>query len=307
VADEILESSALREVDLFYSYWLFSNALSIALCKRSGQKGHFVARAHRGDLYHCPSQREYQPLRHQTIGSLDRVFCVSEHGLRYLNQHFPGHDDRVEVSRLGVRAAPNRSRAGDGQAFHIASCSHLGPVKRIELLMDALSSLDFPLVWTHLGGGGQESHIRQIAKELPTNVTWRITGQISNQAVLNFFASQPVDLFVNVSRSEGLPVSIMEALSFGIPVLATDVGGTSELVCDKNGRLLSAEVEADDVARAIDEWNALPMGEKEVRREQAWRSWSAAADAHRQYGKFTESLLTLCSQNRQLADQRHLT
>ena len=45
----------------------------------------------------------------------------------------------------------------------------------------------------------------------------------------------PVDLFLTVSANEGIPVSIMEAQSFGIPVIATDVGGISEIVNNVNG------------------------------------------------------------------------
>ncbi|MFR4320263.1 MAG: glycosyltransferase [Blautia massiliensis (ex Durand et al. 2017)] len=45
---------------------------------------------------------------------------------------------------------------------------------------------------------------------------------------------------MNVSSSEGIPVSIMEATSFGIPGIATDAGGTKEIIRDKeNGVLLS--------------------------------------------------------------------
>jgi len=53
--------------------------------------------------------------------------------------------------------------------------------------------------------------------------------------VLNYYASNPVDVFINTSSSEGLPVSIMEAMSFGIPVIATNVGGTGHCYkCRRN-------------------------------------------------------------------------
>ena len=46
------------------------------------------------------------------------------------------------------------------------------------------------------------------------------------------------DLFVNMSLSEGIPVSIMEAISFGIPIIATNVGGNAEIVNDETGVLI---------------------------------------------------------------------
>ena len=77
-------------------------------------------------------------------------------------------------------------------------------------------------------------------------------GYVSNQSLINFYQNQHVDLFVNVSSSEGLPVSIMEALSFGIPVIATDVGGTSELVSDKVGELISSTFTSDSLGQNIE-------------------------------------------------------
>ncbi|NJK95527.1 MAG: glycosyltransferase [Bacteroidales bacterium] len=49
-------------------------------------------------------------------------------------------------------------------------------------------------------------------------------------------------MFLNTSLSEGVPVSVMEALSFGLPVIATDVGGTGELINDEVGMLINPEI-----------------------------------------------------------------
>ena len=61
----------------------------------------------------------------------------------------------------------------------------------------------------------------------------------------------PVDLFLNVSEYEGVPVSVMEAQSFGIPVIATAVGGTPEIVNEENGFLLPENPSQDEIASAI--------------------------------------------------------
>lgn len=51
------------------------------------------------------------------------------------------------------------------------------------------------------------------------------------------------DLFVNMSLSEGIPVSIMEAISFGIPIIATNVGGNAEIVNDETGVLIPVNID----------------------------------------------------------------
>jgi glycosyltransferase involved in cell wall biosynthesis len=56
---------------------------------------------------------------------------------------------------------------------------------------------------------------------------------------------------VNLSSSEGVPLSIMEALAMGVPVVATAAGGTGEMVDDSVGALLPVEVDAAIAAAAI--------------------------------------------------------
>lgn len=60
-------------------------------------------------------------------------------------------------------------------------------------------------------------------------------GEINNAFILNAYA----DLFILPSRYEGLPMSIIEALSFGVPVVASNVGGVSELLDGNNGKAVS--------------------------------------------------------------------
>ncbi len=58
-------------------------------------------------------------------------------------------------------------------------------------------------------------------------------GYGSIDDLMLFFKENSVDLFINASITEGTPVSIMEAISCGIPIIATDVGGNPEIVSEK--------------------------------------------------------------------------
>jgi glycosyltransferase involved in cell wall biosynthesis len=72
------------------------------------------------------------------------------------------------------------------------------------------------------------------------NLSVDLVGVKSRREVYEAYRKMSADIFVNLSSSEGIPVSIMEAISAGIPVLAPDVGAMKEIVCAETGVLLPA-------------------------------------------------------------------
>ena len=94
-------------------------------------------------------------------------------------------------------------------------------------------------------------------------------------------------MFINCSESEGIPVSIMEALSFGIPVIATNVGGTSEVVIDGyNGFLLDKDFLEIDLKQMIVDF--LNSSEDFIleKRTNARIFWENNYDAEKNYTEF---------------------
>ncbi len=70
---------------------------------------------------------------------------------------------------------------------------------------------------------------------------------------MNWYSENPAHLFMNLSKSEGIPVSIMEACSYGIPAVATDVGGTSELISNKTGWLINREFTIEGIVKVLED------------------------------------------------------
>ena len=116
-------------------------------------------------------------------------------------------------------------------------------------------------------------------------------GKLSNKEVHDFYELNTVDLFINVSRSEGLPVSIMEAISYGIPVIATDVGGTSEIVSEKDGFLISANPEIQEIRNCIKKYSELSTEKKELLKKNAKSIWKEKFDADKNGPIFYKNLL----------------
>ena len=77
------------------------------------------------------------------------------------------------------------------------------------------------------------------AREL-TDVQFQFLGNVDNKKIADIYRKEDVDFFINMSDSEGIPVSIMEAFSSGIPAIARNVGGISEIVNNTNGFLLES-------------------------------------------------------------------
>ena len=196
---------------------------------------------------------------------------------------------------MGVNDPGFLTRPSDDGIYRIVSCSSLIPVKRLELLISGLKlyALENPtrqIEWHHIGSGPLFVETGEYANRiLPDNVKWSLPGQISNQAVLDYYNNYPVDVFVNVSSSEGVPVSIMEAQSCGIPVIAASVGGIPEIVTDANGVLLGLNPEPREIADALAE---LEKGAVSKRRTSK-NCWSDKYDAKMTYRIFIDQIENL--------------
>ncbi len=97
---------------------------------------------------------------------------------------------------------------------------------------------------------------------------------------------------MNVSESEGVPVSIMEAQSFGIPVIATNVGGTPEIVNEENGHLLTANPTANEIASSF--YDVAFNKEKwKNKRKLSHKNWEENFNAEKNYRAFADEILSL--------------
>ncbi|MBD1383005.1 glycosyltransferase [Metabacillus arenae] len=280
------------EDHIFYSYWLSTSALALALLKEEFPGVKAVSRAHRGDLYAYAHVPEYLPLQKEIIERLNKVFVISEDGKNYLlNEHGGSIVEKIRIERLGSLKAPSFSKRSADNVLRIASCSFLSPVKRVHLILDALKSIsDIPIEWRHIGDGELRREIEGQINELPNNIQVKLLGNMDNKDVIKNYIDQPVDLFINVSKSEGVPVSIMEAFSCAIPVLATDVGGTSELVDEHNGILVPPDVTAEELSLTIKDFYHSSGEQKNQKSENAFKKWSEEYNAEKNYLLFTVSL-----------------
>lgn len=280
----------------FYSYWFHSSAyVAQRLAKQFDS--YAVTRAHRYDIY--PSASWDSAWHFASIAGLSAVFSCSSDGRSYLQSKLPHSATKIEASHLGTQDYGTQESPRIQGQFHLVTVSRVTAVKRLDRIARALSIHHGggPMIrWTHFGGGKKEieddAFASQVRAVLPTHVTFDFRGSVPNRDIVSHYRTDRVDLFANVSESEGIPVSIMEALSFGIPVAATPVGGTPELVQDTyNGFLLSLDAVPDSLAAVIGTVANMEDRELEELRSRARASWEAAFRAETNYPDFYEQVL----------------
>ena len=200
----------------------------------------------------------------------------SEDGSNYINAQWPGFEKKVVASHLGTRELPDKSGEHSMNPLQLVSCSRVVDVKQVPMLARAIALLDASghfVDWTHYGDGPELEEVKKICSSLKGSSV-RFPGNLPNEILLDEYESTHFDLFINVSKSEGLPLSIMEACGCGIPVIATDVGGTHEIVSDGvNGYLLPALCSAEDVSNAVMRFDAIGDAEKTRMRIASRRVW----------------------------------
>lgn len=290
----IPELSTADDVTI-YSYWFYDAAAAGALLaadlKKRGIRVKMISRAHGFDVHPERAKYNYLPMRRFLLRSVDRFYPCSKDGAETILRQFPEFAGKIKPTLLGTSDFGEKSGSRE-QDFHLVSCSYMVPVKRLHLIVQALQQADFPLRWTHIGSGPLEKEIRQMTSQLPPHITAEFTGQMDNAAIMEYYKSHPVSVLVNVSSSEGIPVSVMEACSFGIPVIATDVGGTSEAVRDgENGYLLKADFSPDELVEKLRMMKELSQQEYGNLCRNSRELWAEKFSAAKNYRKFYEEII----------------
>jgi glycosyltransferase involved in cell wall biosynthesis len=153
--------------------------------------------------------------------------------------------------RLLLESPLRRESLGLTAADLVIGCvSRFDPVKRIDLLIDAFERLKerFPrLALVLIGGGVELERIRRLVVE----------RGLADRVIFTGFVDDPIrvqaalDLYVAASRKEGLPLAMLEAMTAGLPVVATDVPGHRDVVTPGETGVLVAPDDPAELAEAV--------------------------------------------------------
>lgn len=295
---DFLSKNPKYKESLFYTYWLHVQAHGIHLVKRRDYPAlRHISRAHSFEIYLEDYDPSYIPFRRRTLPTVDAIYTISDHGGHRLLKDHGTAINRICTSRLGVKDPQFLNPDNTDHSLTLVSTSFLVPEKRIDLIIAGLKELKERrrfdrITWHHFGDGPLKSELTRLAIEaLGHDVDWIFHGHVTNRELLEFYRKTPIDGFINTSRTEGIPVSIMEAQSCGIATIATDVGAVAEIVNPEVGVLLPKNPTPHQIADAL-----ISLGENKERlrqqRRNARENWRQLYNAQKNFDSFADELLT---------------
>lgn len=244
-----------QRVDLIHAHEFRANVFGAIVAKLCGIP--LVGTVHGKNYYPDHVKRR---MAYRWVSTAAKMVAVSEDLRRFLQDQVGVHRDRVARIYNGVdmpermsreRVAQFRSDLGiQPSEFTLGIVGSLYPVKGHTYLFDAFRSVLKLHPKTKLlvvGQGDLEDSLKRQVLELGIDHAVSFLGLRND--VPSILAA--LDLFVLPSLSEGLPVALLEAMSAAVPVVASSVGGTPEIVQDGQSGLLVSPKNAPELADRI--------------------------------------------------------
>jgi len=289
---------------IHYSYFMYEWVTLLSILKYIKKIKFLIARGHGNDIYE-ENYGSFDIEKRKKLGeyiiryrnfeleNIDRLYLVSKYMKNYMLQKYPKYSDRFKLSYLGVpyRGANPATR----DVFRIVSVSNVIPLKRVDRVIEVLKYIDFKVEWVHFGSGPLFDKLEQDAKklmDLKENIKITLYGRVPNSEVMDYYKSNHVTLFINVSITEGLPVSIMEALSMAIPVVATDAGGTKEALT-RSEFLLPVDFCNEDLKKLLYMLYYLNEDDYNRLKRESFEKFKTLFDSKNNYNLFVEDIKNL--------------
>ena len=284
------QSSIFQSPIIVYAYWADNLLTTACIMKQLYKPCKIVSRAHGFEIFEEQTKYHVVPFRKFQSRFSGKIFADSKKGYSHLLQKHPLSN--IFTSSYVGTIDNGMAVFNENKIFTIITCSHIRNVKRLHLMSDILEHISFPIIWNMIGIGSDFELVKLTNSKLPKHIVINYIGNLTNKEVLNFYKTHHANLFVSLSYSEGLPVSMMEALSFGIPIMSTDVGGCSEICNDNTGILIPKDFDAKKVADKITEFKNSKKNNLEFR-NQCKDYWNKNFSAEINYTKFAKQILEI--------------
>jgi len=157
------------------------------------------------------------------------VLAQSEEIRKDVRADFSDIDCAIEVLGNAV-SIPNGTASGNGVLY----VGRLAPKKGLEYLIEAMTDLDTQL--TIVGDGPERERLEAVAERIDGDISFE--GEVPPEEVDKYYRSAAIFVLPSI-EGEGMPNVVLEAMAWGLPVVATDSGGIPSVIqSGKNGYLV---------------------------------------------------------------------
>ena len=197
-------------------------------------------------------------VRSFSIKKSDIVVTPSKHLKNFILNL--GFKNKIEIINNGVFIPEENTNIFTNDQINITIVSRLVSHKNIEKIIKAISDLNSPLINLNIIGDGPElNQLQKISLESNNKDNIIFHGKLNRDEINHIFLNS--DIYIQASNYEGLPHSLLEAMSYGIPVLCTPVGECKEILGNEDrGYILDLPVSKSNIKSKIREI----IGEKNI-------------------------------------------
>lgn len=272
---ELQDVVRTHNIDIVHAHEYKTDFFAIRLARRTGVIP--LSTVHGWSGYSWRERKVYYPVDKILLKRFAHVIVVSSPIRDELLRRGVRPDritlllNSIDVDRFVRKEASvpeaRRSFGWQPDAFVFGAVGRLEIEKRYDILLDAFARVRAAHANAQLafaGDGSLKASLTEQAERLGVTAACHFIGQIPD--VIPFHHA--IDAFVQSSQTEGTPNAVLEAMALGTPVVATDVGGTRDLVTDGVHGLIVPSLDASALAEGMS---------RVIRERDAAHRWTAAA------------------------------
>ncbi|MBQ8189507.1 MAG: glycosyltransferase family 4 protein [Lachnospiraceae bacterium] len=238
-----------KQFDVVNAHWIIPQGIIQSFCKQK-----YVITGHGADVVSL-NKGILKKIKARTLGKASAITVVSTRLKEFLERNY--NVQNIEICpmgcKLGFFSPSNRKEklSGVDGKRSVLFVGRLAEKKGVCYLIDAMEKVDAKLII--VGNGPLENELKEQAKRVNADIEF--WGNKSHDELKTILPSADVYVAPSITAqngdTEGLPVSIMEAMASGVPVVASDSGGISDMIIHGQNGLLTQEKDVDGIATAI--------------------------------------------------------
>ncbi len=242
--------------DIFYSYWSNYTVFGFYLLKKKKIINRCFARSLGSDLNGFIPKDTFVPFLNYKFKYLDFILILNDGQKKRLIEEKLIEDQKVIKCYQGIGTQKYYTKPINQKKIHLVSCGRFAKVKNTIEIINLVGTLkefltEFKILYSCIGEGPELEIIKKTAKSKLKNIEFNLICKVPN--LIDFLKENDVDLYINLSLSEGMSFALMEAMSLSIPVISSSIPGNLEIVNSSNGYIINncEENEIKKLASAI--------------------------------------------------------